>query len=91
MGGRAGIHGVETAPHPHTLFMLPMLCWAAARLAMRLHLRTRTPGLLAPPPLPLIDLFLLHCGAAVPPCSAYGLAPLVEEEVERETAHMRLR
>lgn len=28
---------------------------------------------------------------ASPPCSAYGLQPLLEEEVERETAHMRLR
>lgn len=25
------------------------------------------------------------------PRSAYGLAPLVEEEIERETAHQRLR
>ena len=29
--------------------------------------------------------------APVVPCSAYGVSALVEEEVERETAHMRLR
>ncbi len=34
-------------------------------------------------------VILLACLSVA--CSAYGLAPLVEEEIERETAHMRLR
>ncbi len=38
-------------------------------------------------------LVLKAAGPALPllPCSAHGLQPLVEEEEERETAHMRLR
>ena len=43
----------------------------------------------------VVQLSPERCSPRLPrpsvPCSAYGVSALVEEEVERETAHMRLR